>query len=596
MTSLQKSLKKYVINHDKIPEFAKRIATICGKSHDATFLMCCELPIKDAMYKMLFLHMIAEVDKIKNDDLGEFMLVLDALRDYQALLTLLLLSRVSTLSIMRRLDIFDKYSKEWDFNILSPSFVINPTKNSFACELSATRSFDKDSWTCLSRFYNTYVFNRDNVIDVVKRNPLFTVLEKIFANNLEVMSLIDFVQRVAKHFKIAGVKKIRVESHGSLVDKSQYFVIYTAGSKKTECFRIVCESDIWSVHNKNMRHVLPTDLLTIFARHVILTVSNLGWEPIGFVTQTTSPSPSSEQKVVATSVKRYVLPITTKDDTRTYCEKMYRRVIDINECFTENDVRDTILALDACGHFHELLSLFVMPTTEQLAPKIFNDLADKYDLAIMREKDLQIAHIKDTFVPPINDSPTTSVLLPLNDKMKIVDRTLLCDLMNFKKLLSRIFDNKFGEFVSPKIFFGAIAMEFGKTTVVKIGLDKTFSAYDAAGAKKFEVTTTNVGDEWSITLDDGKTEVLPKKYADVLSRHAYTRDGVYFWDPYAFIENPDATHEEKKTTSQKGHQCTICKTPTSMMCMRCRKVYYCGVACQTKDWKSGHSKVCAKKS
>eukprot|EP01084_Bolivina_argentea_P149312 260842_1 len=37
--------------------------------------------------------------------------------------------------------------------------------------------------------------------------------------------------------------------------------------------------------------------------------------------------------------------------------------------------------------------------------------------------------------------------------------------------------------------------------------------------------------------------------------------------------------------------CLVCRTPTSILCSGCKRVYYCNVKCQTKDWKR-HKKEC----
>jgi hypothetical protein len=46
------------------------------------------------------------------------------------------------------------------------------------------------------------------------------------------------------------------------------------------------------------------------------------------------------------------------------------------------------------------------------------------------------------------------------------------------------------------------------------------------------------------------------------------------------------------TTSSNTQLCQVCRQACIKRCQTCRSVYYCSVACQRKDWKGGHRKLC----
>ena len=47
--------------------------------------------------------------------------------------------------------------------------------------------------------------------------------------------------------------------------------------------------------------------------------------------------------------------------------------------------------------------------------------------------------------------------------------------------------------------------------------------------------------------------------------------------------------------TKEGRQCKTCGGEGNLMlCTKCRLFDYCGVECQTKDWKAGHKIFCAK--
>ncbi|KAG6951043.1 hypothetical protein JG688_00013911 [Phytophthora aleatoria] len=39
-------------------------------------------------------------------------------------------------------------------------------------------------------------------------------------------------------------------------------------------------------------------------------------------------------------------------------------------------------------------------------------------------------------------------------------------------------------------------------------------------------------------------------------------------------------------------RCRVCKSPSTLVCSRCKVVRYCGAECQKQDWKASHKQKC----